>query len=104
MHQSISSRIFGFLLSLLLTAAALWIIAFPQTFGFKAQKAILFILILASLQATVQSIFFLDLLQEKGPRWNFIVFASTIGIIFIIIFFSIWIMDTLNYNMMMSLL
>ncbi len=59
------------------------------------------IFVLAVLQCSVQSIFFLHILSEKGVRWNLVVYASTISIIFVIIFFSIWIMDNLNYRMMM---
>ena len=58
------------------------------------------LLFLAVCQALIQSIFFLHILQEKKPRWNLIVFASTISIILVIVVFSIWIMNHLNYNMM----
>lgn len=61
---------------------------------------ILIILILAVLQGMAQAIFFLHVLSERGTRWNLFVFASTISIIVVIVVFSIWIMNHLNYNMM----
>jgi cytochrome o ubiquinol oxidase operon protein cyoD len=95
MHKSLTSRIIGFLLSLLLTILSFFIISYPVPNWTKA-----IILTLAILQATVQSICFLNVLSEKGPRWNLVVFVSTLSIVLIIVIFSIWIMDHLNYNMM----
>lgn len=100
MHTSLSSRIIGYLASLVLTAVALLMIAFPSFFHMTNQWAVISIFWLALLQSVVQSIFFLNILSEKGPRWNLVVFASTLSIILIIIVFSIWIMNHLNYNMM----
>jgi cytochrome o ubiquinol oxidase subunit IV len=100
MHKSLSSRLIGFVSSLILTCLAFLIVLYPGLFHFDIRMAILVILCLAFLQSIFQSIFFLNILSEKGPRWNLVVFASTISIIFIVIFFSIWIMDHLNYNMM----
>lgn len=94
------SRLIGFVASLILTGAAFFIFFRPDFFHLEMKMNIVAIFILAILQCSVQSIFFLHILSEKGPRWNLVVYASTISIIFIIIFFSIWIMDTLNYRMM----
>jgi cytochrome o ubiquinol oxidase subunit IV len=94
------SRFVGFVASLILTGASFFIFFRPDFFHLEMKMNIVFIFTLAILQCTVQSIFFLHILSEKGPRWNLVVYASTISIIFIIIFFSIWIMDTLNYRMM----
>lgn len=102
MHQKVLVlRFAGFLISLLLTLASYFIIVNPALFHFKVETAVLTILILAVIQSLVQLIFFLDVWHEKGPPWNLTVFVSTISIIFIIIFFSIWIMDHLNYHLMM---
>ena len=96
MHKTLTSRLIGFLSSLLLTLAAFLIIARPELFRFQIQ--IMFAL--AILQAIAQSIFFLNVLSEKGTRWNLVVFASTLSIISIIIVGAIWIMNHLNENMM----
>ncbi len=72
----------------------------PEFFHLGINSALLIILVLAVLQAIVQCICFLHLWREKGLPWNLIMFTSTIGMAFIIIAFSIWIMHHLNYNMM----
>jgi len=95
-----TSRVIGFLASLILTLTAFLIIIRPDFFHLGTKGAIYAILILAILQSIIQSIFFLNILSEKGTHWNLVVFASTISIILIIVVFSIWIMDHLNYNMM----
>ena len=100
MHKLLSARIIGFVGSLILTIAAFLIVAFPKYFHLNNKMAMVAILSLALIQSVVQSVFFLDILSEKGPRWNLLVFGSTISIILIIIVFSIWIMNQLNYNMM----
>jgi cytochrome o ubiquinol oxidase subunit IV len=100
MHTSLSSRVIGYLASLVLTAVALSMIGSPSFFHLSNQWASTTIFLFALLQSVVQSIFFLNILSEKGPRWNLVVYASTISIILIIIVFSIWIMNKLNYNMM----
>jgi cytochrome o ubiquinol oxidase operon protein cyoD len=97
-----TSRLFGFIASLILTGAAFFIFFHPDFFHLEMKMNIALIFVLAILQCSVQSIFFLHILSEKGPRWNLVVYASTISIIFIIIFFSIWIMDNLNDRMMCS--
>lgn len=99
MH-SLAARLTGFIGSLLLTLMAFWIIANPDFFHLTVKGAINAILVLALLQAAVQSVFFLNILGEKGPRWNLVAFGSTIATIIIIVAFSIWIMHHLNYNMM----
>lgn len=99
MEKSLASRTIGFAASLILTLTAFLIIYNPGFFHLGAGAAINVILILALVQSIVQSIFFLNVLSEKGTRWNLVVFASTISIILIIIVFSIWIMHHLNYNM-----
>lgn len=101
MHKTLSVRIIGYAASLVLTLATFLIVAYPELFHLQVRTIVLLILIFAALQAAVQSICFLHILSEKGPRWNLFIFASTISIIIVIIAFSIWIMDHLNRNMMM---
>jgi cytochrome o ubiquinol oxidase operon protein cyoD len=101
MHETLTLRIIGYVASLLLTLAAFLAVAYPDALHLQTQTIILFILIFAILQAFVQSVCFLHILSEKKPRWNLFIFASTISIIIVIIAFSIWIMNHLNYNMML---
>jgi cytochrome o ubiquinol oxidase subunit IV len=99
-QKTLPRRIVGFLLSLLLSFCAYFIILHPGLFQLRNVTAVQAILLLAALQSFVQFVFFLDVWREKGALWNLGFFVSTISIICIIIFFSIWIMDNLNYNMM----
>lgn len=100
MHTRLSSRIIGYVLSLILTFIAFALIAYPNLFPFSMPAITAILLILAALQSAAQSIFFLNVLSEKGPRWNLIVFTSTLSIILIIVIGAIWIMHHLDYNMM----
>jgi len=100
-HQkSLTLRVVGFVGSLLFTLIAFFIIVRPDFFHLSVETAIVILLLLAVLQALVQCICFIHLWKEKGPPWNLIMFVSTICMVVIIIAFSIWIMDHLNYNMM----
>lgn len=99
MHRSLTARVLGFVSSLVLTLTAFFLIKWPGFFHLDNKLAIIAILILAVLQSMAQSIFFLNVLSEKGPRWNLAIFASTISIVIIVIVGSIWIMNHLNANM-----
>ncbi len=101
MHENaVSLRVIGFVLSLILTLAAYFLIIHPEWFSLTNEVAIKVIIGLALIQATVQIFFFLDLWREKGPLWNLSVFISTISIIALIIAFSIWIIADLDMRMM----
>lgn len=97
--NQVTLRIIGFAGSLVLTMLAYFMIVSPKMFHLKLTQVIPLIVILAILQSIIQLIFFL-LWKEKSGYWNLIFYVSTVGIIFVVIFFSIWIMDTLNYRMM----
>lgn len=100
MHSKpVLSRAVGYFASLVFTASSFTIFFRPDFFHLDLRGNIVTLFILAGLQCTVQSVFFLHILSEKGPRWNLVVFSSTISMIFIIIFFSVWIINHLNYNM-----
>ena len=87
----------GFVLSLILTFAAYYLVTVQLLSG---NTLLVSILVLAFVQLFVQLWFFLHLGREQKPRWNLIFFLSTAGIIFIVVAGSIWIMSHLNYNMM----
>ena len=100
MHKTLTSRLIGFIGSLLFTLTAFLLILHPEFLHLDIQMTFFILLILAVLQSMVQSIFFLNILSEEGPRWNLMVFTSTISILLIILIGSIWIMNHLDYNMM----
>lgn len=98
--KQLGFRIFGYLSSLVLTLGAYAMIVYPSFFHLSTEMAIVVILIFALMQAAGQFLFFLNIWKEGGPPWNLGVFFSTLSIILIIIAFSLWIMHTLDYNMM----
>ena len=101
MHeQATRLRLIGFLGSLVLTLTAYFIMVEPGSFRLTATHAIAAILTLAVIQAIVQLLCFVDIWDEGGPQWNVGVFISTVGIVLIIVLFSIWIINNLNSNMM----
>lgn len=102
MHKTLASRFIGFGASLILTLAAFFLIFRPDTMHLGMRMTITVLFILAILQFIVQSICFLNVWGEKGPRWNLLIFISTLSIVVIIVVFSIWVMNHLNYNMMVD--
>lgn len=98
MHE-VLLRVTGFTASLVLTITAYFIILYPEWFNFNIKKAIIVLFTLALIQSAIQLIFFIDVWKEKESFWNLGIFISTVSIIFIVIYFSIWIINHLNYNM-----
>lgn len=99
-HLSLSSRIIGYVASLILTLATFFLVFRADLFHLETNTIVTTILIFAIVQAIVQCLCFLHLWDEKGPRWNLILFIFTIIGVVIIIASSIWIMGHLDYNMM----
>lgn len=99
MHE-LSFRIIGFIASLILTLTAYFIILYPTYFNFDIKNTIIVIFMLALAQSLVQLIFFINVWKEKESFWNLGIFISTVSIIFIVVYFSIWIINHLNYHML----
>jgi heme/copper-type cytochrome/quinol oxidase subunit 4 len=100
MNRDLTSRVSGYLFSLVLTLIAYYIIINPANFSFDNNSAVIVVFVLALIQSLIQLIFFINVWKEEGGElWNLGVFASTVSIIFIIIFFSILIINHLNYHM-----
>lgn len=89
----------GFLLSLSLTGLAFFAV---MNNLFSRDTTLIVIGSLAFVQAVVQLVFFLHLAREEKPNWNLLALLSILFILFIVVFGSIWIMNNLNYNMMMT--
>ncbi len=92
---TIKSYTLGFVLSVLLTLAAYYIVVEKLL---NNRVLILTILLLAVIQLWVQLIMFLHLGNEAGPRWKLAAWISTSSIILIVIIGSIVIMNNLNYH------
>lgn len=98
-HATMRSYIVGFGLSLVITVMAYIVVVHHV---FSGVGLIVAIMGLAVAQLLVQLIFFLHLGRESNPRWNLIVFLFMLLVLVIIVAGSLWIMDNLNYNMMMT--
>ncbi len=104
-NPKLSSYISGFFLSVILTLSAYYLVRYHLNTGHRVptdQIMIYLLLGLAFTQFIVQLLFFLHLGKESKPRWNLLIFISTVGLVFILVAGSIWIMSHLNYNMMPS--
>lgn len=104
-RATLKSYVIGFISSIVLTLTAYSLVETHVHSGhetFSHEFLITIIMALAIVQLTIQLIYFLHLNQEAGPRWNLVVFLSTLGIVLILVVGSIWIMNNLNYRMMSS--
>src|SRR6266702_2416192 len=94
---SLMSYSSGFVLSLLLTAGA-YIVVTQHTFIGGMLVAV--IIMLAIVQVLIQMFLFLHLGSETKPRWKLAVLLFMLTVLGILVFGSLWIMQSLNYNMM----
>jgi len=99
LHGALITRITGYVLSLILTILSYYIITEPEYFHWTSRAACQAIIVFAFIQAVVQLFCFIHVWSEKETYWNLSVFMSQVSIIFVIIFFSIWIINHLNHNM-----
>ncbi|CCB89507.1 MAG: cytochrome C oxidase subunit IV family protein [Simkania sp.] len=90
----------GFVLSIILTAAAYRIVTHHHVSKMMMTEAVAF---LAIAQAALQLIFFLHLGLESKPRWSSFMFLSMVFFILVLVIGSIWIMWHLGYNTMPSM-
>jgi cytochrome o ubiquinol oxidase operon protein cyoD len=90
---SVKSYVIGFCMSLILTLSAYLLVSHHS-----ATTTILLVVIvaLALVQFMVQIYFFLHLGKETKPRWKLFVFLFMIGVVLILVFGSIWIINNLN--------
>jgi cytochrome o ubiquinol oxidase subunit IV len=97
--------VIGFMSSIVLTTIAFLLVNNHLTSHHSQFSHALLVPLLAGLaliQFVVQMVFFLHLGTERRPRWKFLVFWFMLLVVLILVVGSLWIMDNLNYNMMMS--
>jgi cytochrome o ubiquinol oxidase subunit IV len=99
-HSTFKLYLIGFTLSLLLTLAAYFVVTKQLFTGFALVGAVWG---LGLLQAIVQLLFFMHLGRETKPHWNMIVFLFMLLVLCILVFGSLWIMYTLDYNVMSAI-
>jgi cytochrome o ubiquinol oxidase operon protein cyoD len=97
-NTSFKPLILGFIFSVIFMLGAYRIIME----GHLKYGWLLFTIIgLGILQIMAQLVFFLHLGLETKPRWNIAMFIYTIFLVLALIGGSLWIMQNLNYNLMM---
>lgn len=96
---SLKSYVTGFILSLICTLAAYFVVT-ASDLERSLQMGIIFIL--AVIQFMVQIFFFLHLGRETRPRWKQLTFLFMLATVIIIVLGSIWIMSHLDYRHVMG--
>jgi cytochrome o ubiquinol oxidase subunit IV len=96
-HGSVGSYIAGFVLSVLLTAAAFVLVTNGVLTG---SHALLAIAGLALVQIVVHLVFFLHMNSSSAQRWNVTAFGFTVLTAVIVIGGTLWVMHNVAMNMM----
>ena len=86
----------GFIISLLLTLVAYYLVASKSVAG---STLVGLLLVLAVTQLMVQLYFFLHLGREEKPKWNLQMGLFAAMVVVILVIGSLWIMSNLEYNM-----
>lgn len=91
----------GFASSIILTLLAFGAVRLYLDHDLNVSKNVLISIIigLAFIQFFIQAFCFLHLGRETRPRWKLAVFVFMIGVVFILVAGSLWIMNNLNYHM-----
>lgn len=99
LKRQIVRYVTGFATALGVTLLAFWLVMNEVVRG---RGLIAIVMALAVVQLTVQLVFFLHVGEEERPRWNLMALLFMLIILVIIVAGSLWIMNNLNYNMMMT--
>ncbi|MFM0440073.1 cytochrome o ubiquinol oxidase subunit IV [Paraburkholderia strydomiana] len=96
-NGSMRGYVGGFLLSVVLTAAAFGLV---MRGTFPAQTAMIALSILAFVQIVVHLVFFLHIDMSAGQRWNVMALGYTALAALFLIGGTMWIMHNVSMNMM----
>lgn len=89
----------GFGLSLALTGVSFYLVdrhIDSRRLLFSDDFIIIALAVLAVIQLLIQMVFFLHLDRESKPRWNFTALTFAATVVLILVFGSIWIMNSLD--------
>ncbi|NDU86415.1 MAG: cytochrome o ubiquinol oxidase subunit IV [Ferrovum sp.] len=97
-HGTVKTYLWGFLLSLLLTCAAFWLVLS----GLSLDPTLRYggLALLAVIQIGVQMHYFLHLNTSSGQLWNLMALLYTLLIVILLVGGSLWIMHNANMHMM----
>lgn len=99
LRRQVVQYVGGFVSALTLTFIAYWLVTSRAVEG---GWLIALLMGLAVVQFIVQLVFFLHVGGEARPRWNLTALMFMLIILVVIVAGSLWIMNNLNYNMMMT--
>jgi cytochrome o ubiquinol oxidase operon protein cyoD len=99
-RTTLATYVVGFMLSVLLTLLAFWLVGSHRISGTPALFAIFG---LALIQFCVQVFCFLHIGEERKPRHKLTAFLFMILVVIILAGGSLWIMNNLNYHMLAPL-
>lgn len=94
--STVSSSVFGFVASLILTVGAYILVVQKLLSGWQLMTALV---LLALAQLYVQFVYFLHIGLSSKSRQRTVFLGFTILTVSLVIFGSIWIMNNLSYNM-----
>jgi cytochrome o ubiquinol oxidase operon protein cyoD len=103
--KTLKSYVSGLILSLVLTLLAFSLVALhlyapAYLYGLSTLGVYLSVAVLAVIQLIVQVACFLRLNSSREGQWELMPFLFTLLIVAILVSGSLWIMLSLNYNMM----
>ena len=96
-HGSMRSYVIGFVLSVVLTAAAFGLVM-QQALG--PTETIIAIAVLAFIQILVHLVFFLHMNTSSSQRWNLLSLASAVLVAVILIGGTLWVLHNVGAHMM----
>ena len=97
-HGTFNSYLIGFILSVILTAIPFWLVM-GNVFESSTTTALL-ILSFMVVQIVVHMVFFLHMNFHSEGGWNMLALIFTLVLVFITLAGSLWVMISLNNNMM----
>jgi len=96
-HGSLGSYLAGFVLAVVLTAAAFWLVMHG---GLPRETTLIGLAVLAAVQIVVHLVFFLHMNASSSQRWNVTAFGFTVLTVVIVIGGTLWVMHNVAMNMM----
>lgn len=96
-HATHKTYLIGFILSILFTGGAFYIVSERLLSG---STFILCIMCLAAAQAVTQLLCFMHIGKSAKPRWNQLIFIAMVAILIIIVLGTLWVMWDLNKRVM----
>ncbi len=100
-NKAFFSYLTGFILSIILTIIPYLMIS--QHYLLEYQANVFIVVLFAILQLIVQLTFFLHLSAKPEQRWNLFTFVFTTVVLSILVSGTLWIMWSMNYNMMSNI-